>query len=89
VVPFKATLAAPKALEIAGGSFVGGGGLPDEDEPPPQAVVQNKFRAIARNSDAKRAFIQNAGAFRSFFLLSVTVRHVIVLHLGFNVHLVI
>jgi len=88
VLPFKATLATPKALEIAGGSFVGEGGLPDEDDPPPQAV-ENKLIAIMINNDDERAFVQNAGAFRSFFLWSVTVRQFIVLHLGFNVHLVI
>jgi hypothetical protein len=69
--------------------------LPDADEPPPQAVVQNKLEAsardaIARDKDTERACIRNAGAiFRSSFLSLVAVRQFIVLHLGFNVHLAI
>lgn len=90
VVPFKATLAAPKTFEIAGGDVTGGGGLPDADAPPPQAAVQNKLEAITKDKDTQRGSIQKAGASRSsFFLLLVTVWHFIVLHLRFNVHLAI
>ena len=89
VEPFKATLAAPKAFEIAGGIFVSGGGLPDADEPLPQAAVPSTLRAIARDKDSECAFIQNFWALRPSFLLLVTVRHFIVLHLWLDVHLAI
>jgi hypothetical protein len=62
VVPFNETLAAPKTLAMVGGNFTGGGGLPDPDEPPPQAALQSKLNAMPRVSDAKRTFIWNIGA---------------------------
>src|SRR6202020_1056039 len=89
VVPFKATLAVANPFEIAGGNLAAGGVLPDADELPPQAAVQSELKAITRGKDTERAFIQNAGAFRSSLLLLVGVPHLSVLHLWFNVHLVI
>src|ERR1700733_1140553 len=66
VVPFKATLAAANPFEIAGGNLAKGGVLPDGDELPPHAVVQNELEAMTRGKDSERAFIQNAAPFRSF-----------------------
>lgn len=55
VVPFNATLAAPKAFVMVGGNMVGGGVL-EPDEPPPQAVFQSKPNATPRNNDIHRVF---------------------------------
>src|SRR5580658_1565829 len=51
VLPFNATLPAPKALPIMGGSVAGGGGglL---DEPPPQPTFQRRLAVTTHNSDA-------------------------------------
>jgi hypothetical protein len=62
VVLFSDTLAAPKALAMVGGNFTGGGGLPDPDEPPPQAAFQSKLKAMPRVRDTERTFIWNIGA---------------------------
>jgi hypothetical protein len=70
VVPFNATLAAPNVFAIVGGKLVGGGGVPDPDEPPPQAAFPSKLKAMPRDSDTVRTFVRNAGAiFRSFLFL--------------------
>jgi hypothetical protein len=59
VVPFNGTLAAPKTFAIVGGNLAGGGGVPDPDEPPPQAAVHSKLRATPRNSGMERTLIRN------------------------------
>jgi len=70
VVPFNATLAAPNVFAIVGGKLAGGGGLPEPDEPPPQAELPSKPEAMPRDSDTVRIFVQTAGAvFRSFLFL--------------------
>jgi hypothetical protein len=58
VVPFNGTLADPKILAIVGGD-ADGGGLPDPDEPPPQAALENKLAITLRKSDAERIVFQN------------------------------
>jgi hypothetical protein len=58
VVPFNATLGAPKVFAMVGGNTVGGGVLV-LDEPPPQAVFQSKPKAIPRNNGTHRDFVQN------------------------------
>jgi len=50
VVPFNATLAAPNALAIVGGSTVGGGVDPPED-PPPHARLQKKPEVASRSAE--------------------------------------
>jgi hypothetical protein len=50
VVPFNATLAAPKAFVMAGGSTVGGGVDPAED-PPPQARFEKKLEVASKNAE--------------------------------------
>jgi hypothetical protein len=57
-VPFNGTLAEPKILAIVGGD-ADGGGLPDPDEPPPQAALENKLAITLRKSDAERIVFQN------------------------------
>jgi hypothetical protein len=94
VVPFSATLAAPKIFEMAGGNLAGGGGLLDPDEPPPQAAFQSKMKATPRSGVAERIFMQTFKVasllVRSrLFLFLVTVRHFIALRLGPNIHLLI
>lgn len=90
VVPFNETLAAPKTFAIVGGKLVGGGGVLDPDELPPQPIFETKLRAIPRHSDAECTFLQDVGlVFRSSLLLRSNVRHFIALCLGLNIHLVI
>jgi hypothetical protein len=89
VVPFKATLAAANTFEIAGGNSAAGGVLPDADELPPQAAVQSKLKVITRGKQTERSFMKKVEALRFCLLLLISVPHFIVLHLGFNVHLVI
>jgi hypothetical protein len=62
VVPFNATLAAPKTFAIVGGSLAGGE-PPAADEPPPQLAFQSRLKAAARHSDTACDFLRNAGAF--------------------------
>ena len=62
VTPFSAKLAVPKAFAIAGGNLAGGGGLPDADEPPPQATFQRKLKVTPRASDTQRIFIKQVRA---------------------------
>src|ERR1700722_6636478 len=49
VLPFNATLAAPNAFAIVGGSFTGGGGGGLPDEPPPHPAFQSNATAARRN----------------------------------------
>jgi hypothetical protein len=46
VLPFNATLGAPKAFEMVGGNFVGGGGEP-LDDPPPHPTFQRRLIATS------------------------------------------
>jgi hypothetical protein len=72
VVPFNATLVAPKAFVIVGGDMVGGG-VPEPDEPPPQAAFQSKPKAIPRYKDTHRVFVQNVRTVFQFLFVSVTI----------------